>query len=97
MDEQCVIPGCARPGKHRLGVRCRIMREPSPVEGKKKTHALWSVESDTWLCDAHALDGLEVTLLLEPNKSRTASIRVVGPQRARTRRLPIRARRDVGQ
>jgi len=30
------------------------MEEPSPVPGKGKTDALWSVESDAYLCDTHA-------------------------------------------
>ena len=38
--------------KHRLGLRCRVMHEPSPIARKTKTHALWSAESDAYLCDA---------------------------------------------
>jgi hypothetical protein len=30
---------------------------------------LWSVESDAYLCDGHALDGLDVTRMLEANRS----------------------------
>jgi hypothetical protein len=54
------------------------MQEPSPVPGKGKTDALWSVESDAFLCDQHAVAGLDVTLMLEANKSGVASVRVVG-------------------
>lgn len=87
---QCVIPNCAVAGKHRLGIRCRVMVEPSPIAGKGKTDALWSVESDAYLCDAHALGGIDVTLLLEPTTTKTASVRVVGPTGAKARRVPIK-------
>ena len=88
---RCAIPKCARTGKHRLGVRCRVMEEPSPVPGKGKTDALWSVESDAYLCDTHALSGIDVTLLLEPTTTKTVSVRVVGPPGAEARRVPVKA------
>jgi hypothetical protein len=67
------------------------MEEPSPVAGKGKTDALWSAESDAFLCDTHALSGIDVTLLVEPTTSRTVSVRVVGPPDAQARRVPIKA------
>lgn len=91
MTGPCVIPNCTRTGKHRLGVRCRVMSEPSPVPGKGKTDALWSVESDAYLCDVHALAGIDVTLLLETNKSRAASVRVLGTgAKAKPRKVQIK-------
>jgi hypothetical protein len=74
------------------------MREPSPVVGKAKTHALWSVESDAYLCDEHALGGIDVTLLIEPNRTRSVSLRALSDGKAgQPRRLPIRgvASRDT--
>jgi hypothetical protein len=88
---RCAIPKCARAGKHRLGIRCRVMEEPSPIPGKGKTDALWSVESDAYLCDGHALSGIDITLLLEPTTSKSVSVRVVGPAGAQPRRVPIKA------
>jgi len=44
MTSESAIPACARTEKLRLEVRCRVMQEPSPVLGKGKTDALWSVE-----------------------------------------------------
>ena len=55
--EPCVVPGCANPGKNKLGVRCRVWQEPSPIEGKHKTSALWAPDTDAFLCDEHALEG----------------------------------------
>ena len=77
MTSDCAIPDCGGVGKHRLGIRCRVMEEPSPIRGKGKTDALWSVESDAYLCDRHALAGLDVTLMLEANTSGAASVRVL--------------------
>ena len=89
MTSDCAISNCPQTGKHRLGVRCRVMDEPSPVAGKGKTDALWSVESDAFLCDIHAVSGLDVTLLLEANRSGAASVRVLG-HTASSRKVPIK-------
>ena len=92
MTGLCVIPDCSRTGKHRLGVRCRIMSEPSPVPGKGKTDALRSVESSAYLCDVHALAGIDVTLLLEANKSQAASVRVLGAgTKGKARKVQIKS------
>jgi hypothetical protein len=91
VSEPCAIAGCESEGKHRLGLRCRVMREPSPIPGKTKTHALWSAESDAYLCDRHALSGLDVTLLIESNQSGTVALRALSGGRAGApRRVPIR-------
>ena len=73
----CSIPGCKQLGKHRLGVRCRVWQEPSPVEGKHRTDALWAPDTDGFLCDAHAMGGMAMTLLIEPNEGGSNSIRVI--------------------
>jgi hypothetical protein len=65
------------------------MEEPSPIPGKGKTDALWSVESDAYLCDSHALSGLDVTLMLEANRSGVASVRVL-PRGAASRKVTIK-------
>lgn len=91
MTEPCIVATCQHEGKHRLGLRCRVMREPSPIAGKTKTHALWSVESDGYLCDDHALSGLDVTLLIEPNRSGAVSLRALsGGRGGEPRRISIR-------
>jgi hypothetical protein len=96
MTGPCVIPDCVEIGKHRIGLRCRIMSEPSPVPGKGKTDALWSVESDAYLCDTHALDGVDITLLIEASQSGAASVRVLGagtkapPRRVQIKKVAIK-------
>jgi hypothetical protein len=88
--QQCVVPGCESPGKHRLGVRCRVWQEPSPIAGKSKTSALWAPDSDAFLCDQHALGGAHITLIFEPNDSGETAIKVIAAPYADDRRTPIR-------
>lgn len=95
MTGPCVIPDCTGTGKHRIGLRCRVMSEPSPIPGKGKTDALWSVESDAYLCDMHALGGVDITLMIEPSTSGWASVRVPGagakvqPRKVQIKQVPI--------
>ena len=90
-SQPCAIPGCPKTGKHRLGLRCRVMVEPSPVAGKGKTDALWSVDSEAYLCDEHALKGIDATLMVDPNTSGVASVRVItGGQHLPARKVKIK-------
>jgi len=90
IEEPCVVEGCSKAGKHRLGLRCRVMHEPSPLPGKKKTDALWSIESDAYLCDSHSLAGVDVTMIVAVNDTGTVSLRALADGRAgEPRRRPI--------
>lgn len=90
VEAACVVPGCRRPGKNKLGVRCRVWHEPSPIPGKKKTSALWAPDADAFLCDEHALSGAHITLIYEPNSSGETAVRVIGAARGEDRRRPIK-------
>jgi hypothetical protein len=90
IGQPCVVPGCPKPGKHKLGVRCRVWHEPSPIPGKSKTAALWAPDSDAFLCDEHALGGAYITLIYEPNKSGETAVKVIAAPYAEDRRTPIR-------
>jgi DNA-binding CsgD family transcriptional regulator len=96
LRDQCVVPGCPRPGKNKLGVRCRVWHEPSPVPGKGKTAALWAPDADAFLCDEHALSGATITLLFEPNTSGTTWIRVLGVPAGDERIRPIKGHDAAG-
>jgi hypothetical protein len=59
-------------------VRCRIMHSGTPpIPEKNRTDALFSVESDAYLCDGHALAGVAMTLTVAPNTTEEASLAVV--------------------
>jgi hypothetical protein len=88
--QRCVVPGCESPGKHKLGVRCRVWHEPSPIAGKSKTSALWAPDSDAFLCDQHALGGAHITLIYEPNDSGETAVKVIAAPHVDDRRTPIR-------
>jgi hypothetical protein len=88
--QRCVVPGCDSRGKHRLGVRCRVWHEPSPIAGKSKTSALWAPDSDAFLCDRHALGGAHITLIFEANDSGETAVKVIAAPYSDDRRTPIR-------
>lgn len=88
MPEACVVPGCVRQGKHKLGVRCRVWDENTP--GKGKTGALWAPDTAAFLCDDHAMSGARITLLYEPNEAEEISVRVIATQQMEERTTPIK-------
>jgi hypothetical protein len=61
-----------------IAVRCRVWQEPSPVDGKHRTDDPWAPDTDAFLCDEHAMGGMDMTLLIEPNAKGRNSIRVIG-------------------
>jgi hypothetical protein len=70
LTHDCAIPGCPHPGRNQLGVRDRVAHSgASPFPNKKRTDALWSLETPMFLCDDHALMGGVVRLTFEPNTS----------------------------
>jgi hypothetical protein len=74
----CIVPGCKREGRNRLGVRCRVAHDgPSLFPSKGKTAALFAPDAEAFLCDQHALGGATITLFFEPNTSRQTTVRVV--------------------
>lgn len=74
----CVVPNCPEPGRNQIGVRCRIAHSgESPFPEKSRTHALFSIESDAYLCDRHALRGVSLALAVSPNATQEASLGVI--------------------
>lgn len=90
--EDCIVPGCAREGKNKLGVRCRVWHHQRP--GKAKTAALWSPDADAYLCDEHALGGADITVLYEPNRSGEIAIGVIAAAHVERRATPIRGQTE---
>lgn len=77
-EHSCAVTGCNEAGRNRIGVRCRIAHSDTPpIPEKKRTDALFSVESDAYLCDRHALAGVAMTLTVAPNRTEEASLAVV--------------------
>ena len=90
-NPSCVVPGCGRTGRNKLGVRCRVWHDgPAPISGKGKTAALWAPDAEEYLCDSHAMDGAHITLLFEPDGSKQTTVRVIAATTVEERTTPIR-------
>ena len=70
----CLVPGCPHPGHNQLGIRCRIAHSGASLFGKRRTDAVFSVESSGFLCDRHALAGGRMLLMFEPDGSKQATL-----------------------
>jgi hypothetical protein len=53
---QCIIPGCQNIAENNFSVRCR----------RPSTRAIWAPNTEAFLCDQHARQGLRITVTLEP-------------------------------
>ncbi len=71
----CIVPNCPFPGRNQLGVRCRVAHSgASPFPEKRRTDAIFSVESAAFLCDRHAILGGQMLLMFEPDGSHNATL-----------------------
>ena len=64
----CVIPGCHNHAPHNLSVRLR----------RPDTTAIWAPNTEAYLCDAHAAQGLSITIILEPTTTGQIETKVCG-------------------
>jgi len=62
----CIIPGCPNDAEHNLSVRLR----------RPDTSAIWAPNTEAYLCDAHATQGLRITVVLEPTSAHEIETRV---------------------
>jgi hypothetical protein len=76
----CIIPGCRNRARHNVGIR---LRRPS-------TRAIWAPNTDAFLCDDHATQGLEITIVLTPTNTGEIETKVSSPGgRVISRTTPI--------
>jgi hypothetical protein len=75
----CLVPGCSRSGKNKLGVRLR----------KPDTSAIWSPETDAHVCDVHARSGAKLLILYEATSTGRVEIRTHGIVEGTTKRMSI--------
>jgi hypothetical protein len=73
MIHRCCI--CDQPAYNQLGLRCRVKSEYGL---KKKSHAVWAPDLNGWLCDTHALGGINATLYVTSNGRQKTVISVDG-------------------
>ena len=75
----CIVPGCSRSGKNKLGVRLR----------KPDTSAIWSPETDAHVCDTHARSGARLVILYEATNSGRVEIVTRAVTDAKIKRMAI--------
>lgn len=81
----CIITGCANDATHQMSVRLR----------RPETSAIWAPNTYAYLCDIHAVQGLEINMTVTPTVAGTVTINVSGtpgpggPVKAVTRTTPI--------
>jgi hypothetical protein len=86
----CIVEGCVQEGRNQIGLRCRVAHDgASPFPNKKRTDAIYSIESEAYLCDSHALKGGTFLIMFEPNDSQDVTIDVLSQQaiEARTKHI----------
>src|ERR1051326_7315578 len=92
IPHECIVPDCAQLGRNQLGVRCRVAHSgASPFPHKRRTDAIWSLESAAYLCDYHSLAGGSLVLTFEPDGSQEARLEAAsGGNVVEARTKPIR-------
>ena len=75
-----------------MGVRVRVAHSgASPFPEKRRTDAIFAIESAGFLCDGHSLGGGHFTLNFAPNRTEDASIEATsGQSTSELRSKPIR-------
>ena len=68
----------------------------SPFPNKKRTDAIYAIESDAYLCDTHALSGGTYLLTFEPNGSKDVTIEVLAQRSVDARTKHITQPDEVG-
>ncbi len=54
----CIIAGCTNRARHNFSVRLR----------RPNTRAIWAPNTEAYICDDHAVQGLKVEVLLTPTE-----------------------------
>jgi hypothetical protein len=79
---RCIIPSCTNPATNNFGVRLR----------RPDTTAIWAPNTEAYICDAHAIQGLIVNVTLEPTNTGEIETKVIGqvPPTTANRVTPIK-------
>jgi hypothetical protein len=77
---ECIVPGCSLNAVNNLSVR---LRPPD-------TSAIWSPNTNAFVCDIHARCGARVTLVYEITDAKRIETRVIGANEPVVRRTGIR-------
>lgn len=77
-DHECMVKSCPRPGRNQIGLRVRVAHDgASPFPKKRRTDAMFSIESNAYLCDEHTLSGGTFALIFEPDYTQEVKLEVL--------------------
>ncbi len=65
----CIVTGCRNLADHNIGIRVR----------RPDTSAIWAPNTDAFLCDDHATQGLRITIVLTPTGTGAIETEVSSP------------------
>jgi hypothetical protein len=65
----CIIEGCKKRARHNIGIRCR----------RPNTRAIWAPNTEAFVCDDHATEGFEITIVLKPKTTGAIETKVKSP------------------
>ena len=63
----CIFPNCPNPGNHNFSVRLR----------RPDTTAIWAPNTQAYVCDDHAAQGVRITVVLEPTQTANVETHIV--------------------
>ncbi len=63
----CIFPGCPNQGIHNFSVRLR----------RPDTTAIWAPNTQAYVCDVHAAQGVRITVVLEPTTTINVETHIV--------------------
>ena len=92
----CIVERCPYPGLNQIGIRCRVAHDgASPFPTKKRTDAIFSIESDAYLCDKHALSDGTLALMFEADDTEEVKIEVLADRPVDPRQKHIKQPDEV--
>lgn len=95
-NHPCIVDGCTRSGLNQIGIRCRVAHDgASPFPSKKRTDAIYSIETDGFLCDIHALSGGTFLIAFEPDHTEAVKVDVLSERDVAPREKHIKQPDEV--
>ncbi|MBU0463174.1 MAG: hypothetical protein KKE12_06110 [Proteobacteria bacterium] len=66
---RCIITGCNNSAEHNFSARLR----------RPDTSAIWAPNTEAFLCDDHAVNGMKIKVILEPTQTGNIETEISSP------------------
>lgn len=63
----CIFPNCPNPGNHDFSV---LLHKPN-------ADTIWAPSAEAYVCDDHAVQGVRITVVLEPTQTTNVETHIV--------------------